>query len=65
MAASKCPKCESTNFELKAGAPKGSKYKVMFIQCSACGSVVGVTDFYNVPSLLEIIAKRMGFKLLK
>ena len=35
----------------------------MFIQCVACGTVVGTTDFYNVPSLLEKLALKLGFNL--
>lgn len=63
MATSKCPKCDSVSFELKAGEPHGSKYKIMFIQCRSCGGVVGVTDYYNIPVLLEKIAKKLGFSL--
>lgn len=64
MAISKCPKCESPRFELKeAGNISGSNLKMYFIQCSSCGSVVGVVDYYDTASLLEKIAKKMGFKL--
>ena len=65
MAISKCPKCESTCFELKAADNiSGSKVKINFIQCSLCGVVVGVTNYYNTASLLEKIANKMKFKLL-
>lgn len=64
MARSICSKCERSNFEMvEQGNVRGAKYKIMFIQCSHCGSVVGTTDYYNVPSLLEKVAKRMGFNL--
>lgn len=63
MAMSSCPKCQNHSFELKANEPQGSKFKIMFIQCTSCGTVVGVTDFYNIPSLLEKIATKLGFKL--
>jgi len=49
---------------MKEAKPTGSKYKIMFIQCSSCGAVVGVSDCYNIPSLLEKIAAKLGFKLL-
>jgi predicted nucleic-acid-binding Zn-ribbon protein len=64
MATSKCPKCESTRFEMQEGAPTGSQYKVMFIQCAFCGTVVGVTDFFNVPFLLDKIGKALGLSVL-
>jgi len=58
MATSTCPKCSSTTFEMTEVLPKGSRYKFMFIQCAACGAVVGVTDWYNTSSLLEKIAAK-------
>jgi hypothetical protein len=42
---------------------RGSDYKIMFVQCATCGTVVGITDFYNVPSLLIKLAKNLGFSL--
>lgn len=63
MATSSCPKCGNHSFELKENFPDGSKFKVNFIQCRSCGTVVGLTDYYNVPSLLEKIAEKIGVKL--
>lgn len=63
MATSSCPKCGNHSFEMKEHLPHGSGFKVFFIQCSSCGAVVGVTDYYNVPSLLEKIAAKIGVKL--
>lgn len=65
MAASKCPKCESTRFELKTGEPTGSRFKVNYIQCASCGTVVGVTDYYNTSSLLEKIGNKIGIDIFK
>jgi hypothetical protein len=65
MAVSNCPKCESTAFEIKAGEAKGSKHKLMFIQCASCGAVAGVTDYYNIPFLLGKMAKHLGLDLFK
>lgn len=64
MPRSTCPKCDSTRFELAQSEPNGSRFKVNFIQCASCGAVVGVMDYYSVPSLLEKIAAKLGFKLL-
>lgn len=63
MATSSCPKCTSKCFEIKEAEPQNSRYKVLFVQCSSCGAVVGVLDYHNVPNLLEIIAAKLGFKL--
>lgn len=53
MATSKCPSCEKTRFELKENSPTGSKFKFNFIQCSACGTVVGVADYFHIPTLIH------------
>jgi len=60
MATSTCPKCSSTSFESKTLSPSGSNFKVVTVQCSSCGAVVGVTDYYNTALLLEKIAKKLG-----
>lgn len=65
MAISKCPKCDSTFFEIKEAEPRNSSFKIMFIQCSSCGAVVGVTDYYNTSTLLVKIAKKLGFDLFR
>ena len=63
MANSTCPKCASTRFEMKEHKPAGSKFPIMFVQCANCGAVVGITDFHNVPLLLERMARQIGFDL--
>ncbi|HGH4615002.1 TPA: hypothetical protein ACJIWM_000731 [Enterobacter bugandensis] len=60
MALTTCPKCTSTRFELKETAVTGSRYKVLFIQCSSCGAAVGVQDYYNIGELLTRICKKLG-----
>jgi hypothetical protein len=64
MAMSKCPKCDSHLFEMKQ-APRisGSNFKLNFIQCSSCGAVVGVVDYFNIPILLRKIAAKLGVSL--
>lgn len=47
MAISTCAKCSGTFFEMKTAEPKNSRYKKLFIQCSACGAVVGVSDYHD------------------
>lgn len=50
---STCGFCKSTRFDLKEVSPHNSKYKMYFVQCSACGVPVGVTDFYNTHNSIE------------
>ena len=52
MATSSCPKCGQHRFEIKENGPSGGAYKLMFVQCASCGTVVGVQDFYNVGAML-------------
>ena len=63
MARSKCPSCGGYRFEVQEASPLRAAYKVMFIQCTSCGTVVGTTDYYNIPALLGQIAKKLGVRL--
>lgn len=60
MAVSKCVKCDNTFFEMKEARIAGSNFKMMFVQCSKCGGVVGVTEFTNTGATLHNIAKKLG-----
>ena len=53
MAMSTCVKCGSHSFEVVQQSPAHAQFKLFFVQCSACGGVVGVQDFYNLGSLLK------------
>jgi hypothetical protein len=44
MAASQCLKCGNHFFESVVKIPIGSPRRVMFVQCSVCGGVVGVQE---------------------
>lgn len=48
MAWSTCVKCGGTSFEIVETEPSGSNYKLLFVQCSSCGGVIGVLDWYNI-----------------
>ena len=63
MALSTCIKCGATVFELKEAEPRGGKYKLMFVQCSQCGGVVGATEYYNIGQLIHTLAKKLKIKL--
>ena len=64
MAISTCPKCSNKTFELKENTfVRNSVYKLNFIQCSTCGAVVGTVDDNHIPSMLRIIADKIGVDL--
>lgn len=60
---SKCPKCENTSFETVIREPKNSNYKLLFTQCSACGCVVGVTEYFNIGVLVKKLAAGLNIDL--
>jgi len=53
MALSTCPKCNNRIFATQEYSPIGSAYKLIFIQCASCGTVVGVLDYYNIGTLIQ------------
>jgi len=59
MAISKCPKCDNTYFEVAHNSPSKSNYKLMFVQCSKCGAVVGTMDYYNIGTKIEELEKKV------
>lgn len=63
MAGSKCPKCEWTNFECVIETPASSNYKLTFVRCSKCKTVVGVLDYTNIGSALSKIGDKLGVKI--
>lgn len=57
MATSKCSKCGSPSFETVNHTPANSRYILLFVQCAACGAVVGVLDAYNIGHSLGMVAE--------
>jgi len=51
MATSTCVKCGSTAFEAAEVQPAGGSYKLVFIQCSQCGGVLGVQDYVHTKAM--------------
>lgn len=44
MAISTCGKCGGHSFELMLFTPVGESRKLTLVQCSACGTTIGVLD---------------------
>lgn len=63
MAISTCVKCGGTRFEIVEKEPARSNYKLLFVQCTGCGGVVGVTEYYNAGVLIHQLAKALGKKI--
>ena len=66
MALSTCPKCSNHSFEVQEFTPTRSKYKLLFVQCSSCGAVIGVIDYFNIGHMLEkqdIVLKKIAGQL--
>ncbi len=63
MAVSTCTKCDNTQFELKEVTPRDSEFILSFIQCTSCGGVIGVIDFYNVGELIHQLAGKLNVSL--
>lgn len=50
---SNCAKCGGGMFKVVEKEPKGSNFKLNFVQCSACNTPIGVLDYYNLGSLIK------------
>lgn len=61
----KCPKCAGFLFSNQPGEASGYRFKLNFITCSSCSTVVGVMPHYdpghygfeNEKKLIELAAK--------
>ncbi len=57
---SKCPNCQKTGFEMNTEIISGSDYKVNFVRCISCKTVVGLLDYFNAGDLILKLAKKLG-----
>ena len=60
MATSNCTKCGNTQFEVKVVEPGESNFKFNFVQCTGCGGVVGVLDYWNIGELIHQLAEELN-----
>ena len=51
MAVSTCLKCAGHSFELAMFTPMGESHKLTIVQCSGCGTPIGVIDPASGPQL--------------
>jgi hypothetical protein len=59
MAKTTCGKCGGTTFENVIVSPRGSNFKLSFVQCASCGAPIGVMDFLNIGSELQDLRKQL------
>ena len=57
---SACPKCEQHFFEAIVAEPANSQFKMIFVQCRSCGTVVGTEPFINTHTTLSTIHSKLG-----
>jgi hypothetical protein len=50
-------------FEVKQVEPRGSAFKLNFVQCTNCGGVVGVMEYHNIGALIEKMQSDLERKL--
>lgn len=60
MAYSKCPNCDNRSFEVTENSPSKSQFKLMFVQCSKCGCVVGTMDYFNIGARISELEKKIN-----
>ena len=59
---SKCPKSEQTSFETVIETPTNSKYKLQFVRCSFCKTIVSTKDYFNIGAMLEKILHKFDIR---
>jgi phage FluMu protein Com len=60
---SKCPNCQKSGFEISTESPSNSNFKVTFVRCTSCKTVVGTLEPESTTSLLHKIAKGLNIRL--
>ncbi len=64
----KCPKCESVQFELVEDIPSAangahSNYKYYYLRCSKCKTFLSAFDYIAVSGVINQIAKKIGITI--
>ena len=60
---SKCPKCEKSFFELVEDVPTNSNFKLMYLRCSSCKTVITALEYHNSGTLIKKLAKGLNINL--
>lgn len=57
---STCGKCGSHLFRVQKTEPSGSAFILYFVQCSSCGTPVGVLEYNNLGAMVEKLEAKVG-----
>jgi hypothetical protein len=53
MAISACAHCQNQSFELQEAKVSGARHRVMFVQCTHCGTPAGLVESHAATLLQE------------
>lgn len=63
MATPCCPSCKGTTFQVQEMNVLNSNYRLNAINCTGCGTIISVSEFYNIGARLDKLAKKLNVKL--
>ena len=53
MANSACARCQNQSFELQEAKVSGARHRLLFVQCTACGTPAGMVETHAAALLQE------------
>jgi len=59
----KCPSCQTSNFELAIDFPTGSNYQFYYIRCSGCKTFLQALPYFDVEEALKKHIKILDEKI--
>jgi uncharacterized Zn finger protein len=64
MAIPRCPKCDSTTFEMQELPKiKNANFRHQVLNCTSCGAIVGTFELFNVNFRLNKLAEKLNIDL--
>ncbi len=63
MALPSCPKCSNHLFQATQISVSGARFKYTVVNCTSCGTIVGMMDFYNIGNMLLQMGEKFGIDL--
>lgn len=55
-----CGKCGRSSFTVQSGEPAGSQFVIYFVQCSSCGTPVGVLESNNLGAMISRLEQKVN-----
>ena len=63
MATPCCPKCGNHNFEIQEIKVRDANFRTNAINCSSCGAVIGIQEYFNINVRLCKLAEKLRINL--